>query len=55
MLKPSPLYNMISLDSADTYRIKDSESGETVSMVKGRKEAKNRVDVLNGKAVLDAT
>lgn len=53
-MKPTTRYHMISLDSADTYRITDAKSGETVSIVKGMEEAKKRVDLLNKQAAMGA-
>ena len=46
-MKPTNRYHMISLGSADTYRITDAKSGETVAIVKGMEKAKKRVDLLN--------
>lgn len=52
-MKLASRYQMISLHSADTYRINDTKSGETVSIMKGQDEAKKRLDVLNKQAVVD--
>jgi hypothetical protein len=35
------------METNDTYRITDAESGETVSMMKGKAATKKRLDVLN--------
>jgi len=53
-MRHSTRYHMIALGSADSFRITDAKSGETVTVVKGQEEAQRRLDQLNREEQLRA-